>query len=233
MTPVKAAEHVRRHHSVTAAIEKKALIWIAERLPPWMNSDHLSAIGLLAMGAAAASFAAMRLSNWGAAAVLFSLAANWFGDSLDGTLARVRAHQRPRYGYYVDHIIDVIGTTVLMGGLALSGLMTPWLAAAVLIAYLLVCAEVYLAAHAGGEFRMSFLGVGPTELRVLLAAGAIKAAATPVVDVPLLGRMLLFDAGGAIAAAGLAAVFVASAIRTARALYRAEPLPEVSRSRAA
>src|SRR5207253_492733 len=107
-----------------------------------------------------------------AGGVIVSLALNWFGDSLDGTVARVRGQQRPRYGYYVDHLLDLAGTAFLMLGLACSSLMSPIVAALLLAAYLLVAAETYLATHVRGVFKMSFLGFGPTELRIVIAVGA-------------------------------------------------------------
>jgi archaetidylinositol phosphate synthase len=223
-----AATHVRDHRSVLAVAEKRALIWIAERLPERISSDHLSALGLGSMVLAGLSLASMRAtpwSAWAAASLVICLTANWFGDSLDGTVARVRGQQRPRYGYYVDHVIDLVGTTALMAGLSLSGLMNPLMAAAVAAVYLLVCAEAYLATHAAGVFKMSFLGFGPTELRIVLAIGVLKAVATPEIRVPVLGPMLLFDIGGAAAIAGLTIAFVTSVCRTTSALYAAEPLP--------
>ena len=229
MTASPTAQHVRVHRAVTATLEKRALVWIAERLPLSINSDHLSALSLIAMAGAGLSFAAFRLTPWAALAVVLSLVANWLGDSLDGTLARVRNHQRPRYGFYVDHVIDVAGTTFLMAGLAGSGLMHPLLAAALLAAYLLVSSEAYLATHARGVFHMSFFGVGPTELRIVLAAGAIKVAATPWIALGDGYSVRLFDLGGLIAAAGLAMTFIVSSIRNARALYLAEPIPTTNR----
>jgi archaetidylinositol phosphate synthase len=233
MSGVKAGVHTRANGSMTAGAEKRLLIWIARRLPHAINPDHLSAIGLGAMGIAGASFAAM--AWWPAAAygVVVALAANWFGDSLDGTLARVRGHQRPRYGYYVDHVIDVAGTSMMMVGLACSGLMNPRIALAVLAAYLMVCAESYLAAHASGRFRLSFLRLGPTELRIVLAAGALKAAHSRSIAVAGSAPLMLFDVGGVVAIAGLLAAFAISAAGNARALYREEPLPREPNSRAA
>ena len=219
------APHVRENHSLLAQPEKRLLIWLARRMPVGINSDHLSALGLTAMCAAGLFFAAFRLTPWAAAGVVLSLAANWFGDSLDGTLARVRDEQRPRYGYYVDHVIDLAGTTCLTAGLAVSGLMNPLLAAVLLAAYLLVSAETYLATHARGIFRMSFLGVGPTELRIVTAAGAIRAAYDPSVLGDSFGPIALFDVGAAIASAALVVVFVASAVRNTRCLYSAERRP--------
>jgi phosphatidylglycerophosphate synthase len=233
MTRVKTAVHIRSNDSVTAAAEKRLLEAIARRLPKAINSDHLSALGLGAMAAAGAAFAALRVSRWAAAAVVVALAANWLGDSLDGTLARVRGQLRPRYGYYVDHVIDLAGAALLLAGIGCSGIMSPLLAASVLVGYLLVSAESYLMTHAAGVFRMSFLGMGPTELRVVLAIGAIKAAATPLVTLGDWPPVRLFDVGGVVAIAGLVSAFVASAVGNTRALSVAEPIPARQSSRVA
>ena len=219
------ALHIRDNSSVTATLERRLLIWIAEQLPRSVNSDHLSAVGLGAMGCAGLAFAAFRFTPWAAAAVVVSLAANWFGDSLDGTVARVRQQQRPRYGFYVDHIIDLAGTTMLVGGLAWSGLMTPLVALTVLVGFLLVSSETYLATHTAGVFRMSFLGFGPTELRLLLIVGALRAAHSPFVEPFGVGPFRLFDVGGVVAAIALGLTFVTSSVRNTRALYLAEPMP--------
>jgi phosphatidylglycerophosphate synthase len=217
-------EATRVHTSLLAAIEKRALVWMAHRLPRWVNSDHLTLLALGAMVLAGASFWLGQFHPVGFVLVVALLAVNWFGDSLDGTLARVRNQQRPRYGYYVDHVIDAVGITALVGGIALSGSMTPLVAAGLLVAYLLVCVEVYLATHSLGTFTLSFFKIGPTELRILLAIGALQLAIDPTVTV--LGRTwLLFDVGGAIAIAGLLVTLATSAARNTRALYRAEPVP--------
>ena len=217
--------HIRENFGLLAAAEKRTLIWIARRLPAGINSDHLSGLGLGAMAAAGLSFAAFPFTPWAAVGVVASLVVNWFGDSLDGTVARVRGQQRPRFGFYVDHVIDLAGTTCLLAGLACSGLMSPLAAVLVLAGYLLVSAETYLATFAAGVFRMSFLGCGPTELRVLLALGAIKAARDPWLAFGELGSIRLFDLGAGVAAAGLAVVFAVSAIRNTQALSVADPRP--------
>lgn len=217
-------EHTREHRSLLAAAEKRLLIAIAARLPRWINSDHLTLLGLLSMPAAGLAFANIADATWGAPALALALLANWFGDSLDGTLARVRDRQRPRYGYYVDHVIDLAGTAALLAGMGASGLIEPAIALAVLAAYLLVSAETYLATHSVGVFRLSFGGIGPTELRLLLAAGGWYVAAHPWVVVSGL-QVRLLDISGLITSAGLVLVFVASAIRNSRALYLAERLP--------
>jgi phosphatidylglycerophosphate synthase len=164
------------------------------------------------------------LTRWALALVPVFLAVNWFGDSLDGTLARVRKAQRPRYGFYVDHVVDVVNATILFAGLAVSGIASPWIACGLLVAYLLLCAESFLATHALGVFRISFSGFGPTELRILLSIGALVAIARPIVHLFGLGEFRLFDVGGLIGILGMFAVFVISAIRNTRALYLAEPL---------
>src|SRR4029079_3997881 len=154
-------------------LEKRCLIWMATRMPRWVNSDHLTVLALVAMLGAGLSFWLARFTPVGLVLVVIFLAINWFGDSLDGTLARVRQHQRPRYGFYVDHVVDTFGVAFLLGGLALSGYMHPYVALTLLSVYLMVCAEIYLAAHVLGEFRITFLQVGPTELRILLAIGNV------------------------------------------------------------
>jgi archaetidylinositol phosphate synthase len=217
--------HVREHTSVLAAAEKRLLVWMAHRLPRWVNSDHLTALGAAAMVATAASFAATPVSPRFLALVPLLLAINWFGDSLDGTVARVRQQQRPRYGYYLDHVVDIANTTVLFAGLAISGLCSPWIAVALLVGYLLLAGEAFLATHALGVFRISFAGMGPTELRILLSVGAIVAMSRPVVEPFGLGPVPLFDIGGLIGATGMGIVFVLSSARNTRALYAAEPLP--------
>jgi len=218
-----ATTHVRQNTSVLAAAEKRALIWMAERLPRWINSDHLSALGLISMAGAGLAF-------WltgsdpvaGASLVVLCLILNWFGDSLDGTVARVRDQQRPRYGYYVDHVIDLAGTAMLFAGLAASGYMTPAIAVLVVAAYYLVSAETFLATHSRGVFKMAFLGVGPTELRMLLAAGALALINTPMVAPFGIEPVRLWDLGGVIGSAGMAAAFIASSMRNGKALYAEE-----------
>ena len=211
--------------SVLAPLEKRTLIWLAERMPNRINSDHLTALALLAMAGAGLSFWLAGSQPIGFALVVFFLAVNWFGDSLDGTLARVRNQQRPRYGYYVDHVVDTFGIFFLLGGMALSGFMHPLVALGVLVAYFMLSNEVYLATHSLGTFRISYFKVGPTELRILLAIGTLVLPFKPTST--LFGReLLLFDVGGVVAIAGLLMTLVISSVRNTRLLYRAEPMPD-------
>src|SRR5580698_8950190 len=122
----------RSHASVLANLERRALPWIAERLPARVNSDHLTILGFVSLLATGALYWHARTNRWAVLPAIVALALNWFGDSLDGTLARVRNQQRPRYGFYVDHILDALGTFFLATGLALSGYMSPAVAYAFL-----------------------------------------------------------------------------------------------------
>jgi archaetidylinositol phosphate synthase len=214
----------RSHTSFLAAAEKRSLIWIAERLPEWVSSDHLTALGFVALIAAGGAYWFASINRWSLIAVIPLLAINWFGDSLDGTLARVRNKQRPRYGFYVDHILDATGTFFLMSGIALSGLLTPAVAFAFLIVYLLLSIEIYLATYALGTFKLSFYSFGPTELRILLIVGNLFALRNPFATI-LGHKFLLFDVGFAIGSAAMAIIFVQAAVKHTVELYRQEPLP--------
>lgn len=214
---------VRENAGLLARTEREVLVWLANRMPAGVNSDHLTILGAGGTIVAAVGFG---LREWQAAATLLvpvGLAINWFGDSLDGTLARVRNQQRPRYGYYVDHVLDSAGMLFLFGGMALGGLMTPTVALVTLVAYYFLSIEVYLATHALGTFQMSFWKIGPTELRILLVAGALAAMDDPFVTIAG-ARLRLFDVGGVIGAAGLMAAALTAAVTNTRALYRQEPL---------
>lgn len=217
-TSFKAAS--REHTSVLAAAEKRTLIHIAERLPAWVNSDHLTALGFVSLLAASACYWWASVQPLALLAVIPCLALNWFGDSLDGTLARVRDKQRPRYGFYVDHILDAIGIFFLISGIALSGFITPAVAYAFLVAYLLLSIEVYLATYTVGKFHISHWSFGPTELRLLLATGNLALLWRP--DAKVLGAYRLFDVGFAIGTVALAVILLQTTIKHTVQLYREE-----------
>jgi archaetidylinositol phosphate synthase len=207
--------------SFLARVEKSALIWLAERLPEWINSDHLTAIGFAGQIMAGVSYAlAARNHAWLIGCIAF-LAVNWFGDSLDGTLARVRQQQRPRYGFYVDHMLDSFGVLFMMGGLALSGYMDPRIAIGLLIGFLLLSIQSYLAAYTLGEFRLSFWNFGPTELRLLLALGNLALFRWPRV---LKAQYRLFDVGGTVGLIGMSTMLVFFTTRNILRLYHEELL---------
>ena len=215
---------VRLQETLVTSLEKKALRWLAERMPSWVNSDHLTALGFVAQFLVGLSYALARGNKlWLWAATAF-LVINWFGDSLDGTLARYRNRQRPRYGFYLDHVIDSFGAIFLCGGLALSGFMSPLVALVLLVAFLALSIEVYLATYCLGQFKLGHFLLGPTEIRLILGFGNI--ALLRHVHVHFLGTgYLLFDLGGLIAAGGMFFMLVSSAIRHTVVLYREERLP--------
>jgi archaetidylinositol phosphate synthase len=214
----------REMTSVLAPLERRGLLWLAARVPRWINADHLTALALFAMLMVGLSYYAARANRMALLFAIVWLAIHWLCDSLDGTIARVRQQQRPRYGFYVDHVVDCIGVLFLVSGLALSGFMNPMVALSLLVAYFLLSIEVYLATYCLTVFRMSFWGIGPTELRVLLAIGTVALVSDPKVQI-LGGAYRLFDVGGVIAVASLAVTTAVSVVRNGLALYRAEPLP--------
>jgi phosphatidylglycerophosphate synthase len=221
-TQFHAAQRVNR--SLTAHVEKRVLLWMAERAPRWVSSDQLTLLGLTAQIGAGLCYALARFDNHWLLAVVLCLALNWLGDSLDGTLARVRRQQRPRYGFYVDHIVDIFGAVALMTGLGASSFLHWQMAMAMLVAFLLLSGESYLATYTLGRFELSQGLFGPTEIRVLLMVGNLALLRSPYST--LLGhRFLLFDVGGAIAAVSMFAMAIIVAVRHAVELYRQEPLP--------
>ena len=214
----------RAQVSFLAPLEKKCLVWLAGRAPGWINSDHLTARGLLALAGAGLGYWYARWSRLGLGIVIVCLFLNWLGDSLDGTLARVRNRLRPRYGFYVDHIVDAFGTFFLLGGLGLSGYMSHGVAAGLLIVYFMLSIEVYLATYALGTFHLSFWKFSPTELRILLMIGNLALLWRPWVHL-FGGEYLLFDVGGAVGIAGMSLMLVHAAVSHTVELYRAERLP--------
>ncbi len=214
------ADHVRLNDGLTAHVERRALHAIARRLPSWMHSDHLTGIGVAGMSLAAAGYAVAPLAAHGLWLATAGLIANWFGDSLDGTTARLRHEERPRYGFYLDHALDTFGTGLLIAGMALGGLLSPLAGLALFSVYVAVCQEVALATHALGEFRMAWFRLGPTELRIgLILANTVTWVAA------LRGHQVngAFELGAWIATIGLAVTWTRSVVAHAAVLYRLEP----------
>lgn len=154
--------------SVLNAAEKKVLVWLAERQPRWMTSDKLTFIGVAGAIVVAVGYV---LSNYNINWLWLSTAGfflNWYGDSLDGTLARVRGTQRPIYGFYLDHNIDGITIAIMCIGAGLSDMLNLYVAMGVLVVYLLLSISVYINAHLKGEFKLTYAGMGPTEFRLIV-----------------------------------------------------------------
>ena len=213
----------REQTSILAPLERAALRGLARRMPAWVNSDHLSVLGLLGMIGAGAFYAASKQNPLMLHVVNVFIFLNWFGDSLDGTLARYRDRQRPRYGFYVDHIIDMFGALFLIGGLALSGYMSERVAAALLIAFFMLAINSYLATYALGVFKLSQWKMGPTEMRLLLMIGNVFLINHPRAWHQ---RYLLFDIGGVVAVIGMLFIVVVLSIRHTHTLYNLERLPK-------
>ena len=212
---------IRIQESVTSRVERKALFWLAARMPSWINSDHLTVLGFAAMFLAGLSYWVARWNRVGLLFATFCLALNWFGDSLDGTLARARNCQRPRYGFYVDHMIDSFGALFLMGGLGISTYVDWRIAMGLLVAFLLLSIETYLASYTLGVFRLSFGKLGPTEIRLLLAFGNVVLYFRPRAKMPGLPYRL-FDFGGLVAISVMSVMVVVAAVWHTRTLYRQE-----------
>ena len=213
-------KEIRRiQESWVAGAEKRVLIRLAAQTPEWIGPDHLTALGLVAQIGAGIGYTLARSNKYALLGVIACLALNWLGDSLDGTLARVRNRQRPRYGFYVDHMTDSFGAVALMGGLAMSGYMSPEVAVGLLIAFLMLSLQSYLATHTLGEFRLSFWRFGPTELRILLAIGNGMLFWKP--RLLFLGEQYrLFDVGGTIGLIGMTLILVFFTAQNTVRLYR-------------
>jgi len=213
----------RANTSALSSLEKRALIWLARHMPPFIHSDHLTALGFVSLLAVGLSYWYSRYSPAGLILVIVFLILNWFGDSLDGTLARVRDRQRPRYGFYVDHVLDACGSVFIFAGLALSGYMSERIAVGLLVAYSLLSIEIYLATYTVGKFHLSFAAFGPTELRLLLIAGNLALFNKPYVI--LAGKQfLLFDVGGVLGILGMSVALLWSIVKHTAHLYRVERL---------
>ncbi|MEW6129420.1 MAG: CDP-alcohol phosphatidyltransferase family protein [Acidobacteriota bacterium] len=214
---------VRVQTSFIAPLERRCLHFFARHAPAWLMPDHLTTLGLAAMFFAGIAYAAARW--WSPALLIVNvlLLVNWYGDSLDGTLARFRDKQRPRYGFYVDHMVDAFGSLFLFTGLALSTYITPMVAIFSLIGYLLLMMDSFLATYTIGEFRISLFKFSPTELRILLAVGNVYAFFKPSVKV--FGTAYkFFDPACVIAIALMLVVLIISVARNTLTLYRAEKI---------
>ena len=221
--PGRFQEATRIQQTFVTQAEKKALRWLAERTPKAVNSDHLTVIGAIGMFLAGGSYALARYSQYGLLLSCVFLALNWLGDSLDGTLARYRNRLRPRYGFYVDHVIDCFGVTALLAGMGTSGYVQPLFAAWLLVAYLLLSSEIFLATYALARFEMSYLHFGPTELRILICVGNLYVFFGPSTH-PFGLPLSVFDMAAVIGAVGMTAIAVVSFARHARLLYDSERL---------
>jgi archaetidylinositol phosphate synthase len=223
-TPDEAVNAEREPTFLLAKPEKRVLRWIAARLPRWILPDDLTALGVLAAFGICGAYA---LSNdslawlWVASGLLV---VHWLGDSLDGTLARVRGIERPRYGFYLDHLVDAISTAAIGIGLGLSPFMLLSVGAVVVVAYLMLSINVYLESYALGRFSIGYGLIGPTELRMILIALNTALALHLGLDFSI-GHlnMTVFDLVGLGLAATMIVLLAGRVVRNLRDLAGREP----------
>ncbi|MFL5895227.1 MAG: CDP-alcohol phosphatidyltransferase family protein [Thermoleophilaceae bacterium] len=224
MTSTAAVESTREPNFLLARHEKRLLVAIARRLPRWILPNDLTALGVVAAVAICIAYQATNLGSgwlWVASGLLV---VHWLGDSLDGTLARVRGIERPRYGYYLDHLVDAISTACIGIGLGLSPFMLLSTGALIVVAYLMLSINVYLESQAFGRFSIGYGKVGPTEVRVLLIALNTALALGAPLGFHLAGiEMTAFDVAGLAIAAVMVALLGARAVANLRALKVEEP----------
>ena len=224
-------QSVRIQTSFLNAAEKKALVWLAERQPKWMTSDILTFIGFLGAVIIAVGYAlsANPVFLWLAS---FGWIINWYGDSLDGTLARVRKQQRPIYGFFIDHTVDCINESIMVIGVGMSPFMQFDVAILCLVAYLLISVYVYISAHLKGEFKLTYGKMGPTELRVIMIIVNTLWFFIPwlreySLDIRMFGNIYSFsvlDFVGIFLFVGILIAYFGSLIKDGREYAKADPL---------
>ena len=222
---------LRIQTSFINGIEKRALVWLAKRMPRWVNSDMLTAVGTLGALIVAIGFALSCLNVQWLWLSSFGLLVNWFGDSLDGTLARVRDCQRPIYGYYVDHTVDCINEGLMFIGAGLSPFLHLDLALLAYAIYLVLTINVSINAHLKGEFRLTYFKLGPTEFRIivivantlLISIPALAAIANTHTLFGLTVTMHILDYVAAFIILAMALIYIVTTISDARKYAAIDP----------
>lgn len=212
--------------SILNRMEKKALVWMAERLPGWVTSDMLTWLGVAAAVAYAAFCLAARYNVYYLWAASGCLVINWFGDSLDGSLARVRQTQRPKYGFFIDHSLDALTTCLFCMGLGLAPIMMLSISLFIMGGYLCMSIYTYLSTIVIGQFRLTYASLGPTEMRLILIAVMVLYMYNPwpnlfvnICGVP----WSVFDFAGAAVASILFLIYIVSLGKDLRALAKIDP----------
>jgi archaetidylinositol phosphate synthase len=220
----KTAKHQRTSEFVLAGFERRVLPWLAARLPSWVMPDHLTFLGLIASTTIALAY---MLSNRDARWLWLAsgaLVVQWFGDSLDGNLARYRKIERPRYGYYLDHLTDAYSTLAIGLGLGLSPYMLLAVGLAIVTSYLILSINVYLETYVFDEFSFSYGRLGPTEVRVILIGLNTAAFIVGPGQFTLWGiGMTAFDVVGAMIAVAMLLMLLVRASGNLRKLAALEP----------
>lgn len=232
MTNIKA-DAVRIQTSILNASEKKVLVWLAKKQPKWMTSDILTYIGTFGAVVIAAGYilASININFLWLSSLGFVI--NWYGDSLDGTLARVRNRQRPIYGYYIDHTVDCINESLIFIGIGLSGLMHFGLALLILAVYFMLTINVSINAHLKKEFRLTYAKLGPTEFRILgIIANTILALAPSIAHFKLIfylfGKkmtLMSLDIFGILVFLALSVIYLGTIAKDAHDYAEMDPMP--------
>jgi phosphatidylglycerophosphate synthase len=214
----------REPNFLLAHVEKRLLRAIAARLPRWILPDDLTRLGVVAALAICAAYQLSNDGRWWLWVATALLVVHWLGDSLDGTLARVRGIERPRYGYYLDHLVDALSTAAIGIGLGLSPFMLLSVGTLIVVAYLVLSINVYLESYALGRFSIGYGKVGPTEMRLLLIALNTALALGLDLRVTIAGTAVTaLDLAGIVIATGMIVLLAGRAWRNLRALAEAEP----------
>lgn len=225
---------VRIQNSILNGAEKKALVWLAERQPGWIVSDTLTLIGVFgAMMIAAGFILCGKDIHWLWLSVAGFLV-NWYGDSLDGTLARVRGTQRPVYGYYLDHTVDIINEAFMFFGVGLSYLMRLDIAFTIFILYLCLTLNVSINAHLKSEFKLTYGKLGPTEFRVIACVLIMLIIFIPSLrefhlSTTLFGKEIILgplDLPGIVITLFLAVIYINTVIKDAKSYAKIDPMPK-------
>lgn len=227
----KKEQSVRIQTSLLNGLEKKALVWLAERQPKWADSDMLTFVGTIGAVVIALGFALSNISVHFLWLTIAGFVINWYGDSLDGTLARVRKQQRPVYGFYIDHTVDAINEAFMFLGAGMSPFMRFDIACVLLVVYLMLTLNVSMNAHLKGEFRLTYAKLGPTEFRLICIIACLilmfaQGLREIVIEMPWFGGVLslcLLDIIGMVILLALVVIYLVTIIQDARYYAKIDP----------
>ena len=221
----KTKPHKRVNDILLGPLERPALQWLAAHMPGWVTPDTLTVIGIIGAVMVFGSYWLSSIDRNFLWLVNFGFVINWFGDSLDGTLARHRNIQRPTYGFFVDHTVDALSEVLIFLGLGLSPYVRFEVACLALIGYLLMSILVYVRTYSEGVFKISYAKLGPTEMRVMamIANTFIYFVGNPVLELPF-GNVSAYDLFGMSIAAVLGIAFIVSTIKQARVFAKLDPV---------
>ncbi|MDA3936396.1 MAG: CDP-alcohol phosphatidyltransferase family protein [Actinomycetota bacterium] len=222
--------HKRVNEPILGFLERPALQWLAARMPAWVTPDVLTGIGVAGAALIFASYWASQVYPWFLWVASFGFVINWFGDSLDGTLARFRKIERPKYGFYIDHTMDVIAEAFVFLGLGMTPFMRFDVAAMIYVGYLMMSVLVYIRTAVEGVFKITYSGFGPTELRVVaVSLNAVMFFVGAGTEFEAFGsEFSYYDVAGIMIAATLIGAFLAQTFAHARLLSNIDDKNKVS-----